>query len=128
MLRKKATNAAGEQRFVYCIFIVQVNLFYFTHTHSHRFICQFLINTYRLQYSKRTKQWRPVNILEPKAYAYIPELLVNIFRKRQTIPGSITQRLTRSDDDPRNIARNIAPTPRPSIEEALDAHKSRFGT
>lgn len=80
----------------------------------------------RLHYSKRTKVWRPVNVLEPKEYAYIPELLALIFQKRVDIPGPVTQRLVRSADDPRNIAPNIAATPRPTLQEALENYQSRF--
>lgn len=80
----------------------------------------------KLQYSKRTKRWRPVNVLEPKEYSYIPELLVNVFLKRVAVPGTVTQRLTMSEDDPRNIARNIAIIPQPTLEEAIQSHQSRF--
>ena len=80
----------------------------------------------RLHYSKRTKVWRAVNILQPKEYAYIPELLSLIFQKRVDVPGPVTQRLVRSADDPRNIAPNIAATPRPTLQEALENYQTRF--
>ena len=69
------------------------------------------------QYSKRTKQWRPVAVLEGKEYKYIPELLVKVFMKRSTATEPVNQRLTMVDDDPRNICPNIATTPRPTLSK-----------
>lgn len=85
----------------------------------------FLFGRHRAQYSKRTKQWRPVTILKPKEYKYIPDLICKIF-ELQVEKGSVNQKIQRSAQDPRNIAQNIAVTPRPSIENLLSAHKSRF--
>ena len=62
---------------------------------------------HRKQHSKRTKQWRPVAILEPKQYSYVPHLLVQIFLKRRSVPGPVNQRCTMDLDDPRRIASNI---------------------
>ena len=73
----------------------------------------------RLQYSKRTKRWRPVDVLEP-------ELLVNVFKKRVDVPGPVIQKLRRSEDDPRNIAQNIAAVPWPTLQEAIQSHQSHF--
>ena len=81
----------------------------------------------KLQYSKRTKTWRPVAVLQPKEYSYILELLVKIFKKRIEVPGPVTQVLRRSEDDPRNIAPRIASAPKPTIQEAMKSHQSRFG-
>jgi hypothetical protein len=65
------------------------------------------------QYIKRTKVWRPVVVLQKKEeYVYLPELVVKIFQKRLDVPGPITQRLGLASNDPRNIARSIAPIPR----------------
>lgn len=58
---------------------------------------------------------------------YIPNLLVDIFVKRETVPGPVDQKLTLSADDPRNIDKNIAATPQPSMEELLQSHQSRSG-
>ncbi|XP_028418401.1 uncharacterized protein LOC114543734 [Dendronephthya gigantea] len=81
---------------------------------------------YKAHYSKRTKQWCPVAVLEPKEYKYLPELITAIFEKRRTTPGHVTQKLGLAPDDPRNIARNIAVVPQPPMEELLRQHKTRF--
>ena len=47
----------------------------------------------------RTKLWQPANVLEPKEYAYVPELLGLVFQKRLDIPGPVAQQLVRSADD-----------------------------
>ena len=83
---------------------------------------------YRAQYSKKTKRWRPVALLKPKAYSYIPDLLVQIFQTRTSVPGQVDQRIVRSAEDPRNIAPNIAIIPRPTVQQLLSEHKSRFTT
>lgn len=67
-----------------------------------------------------------VPILEPKEYNYIPELLVAIFEKRKATPGHVTQKLTLAADDPRRIATNIALQHKPSKEELMERHFSRF--
>ena len=72
------------------------------------------------------KRWRPVDILEPKEYSYIPELLVKVFKKRVDVPGPVTQNLRRSEDDPRNKAQNTAEVPRPTLQEAIQTNQSRF--
>lgn len=81
---------------------------------------------YKSHYSKRTKQWCPVAVLEPKEYNYMPELIVAIFETRKTTPGHVTQRLGLAPDDPRNIAKNIAVVPQPPMEELLRRHQTRF--
>lgn len=65
-------------------------------------------------------------MLQPKEYKYIPDLIVKIFQKRMNVPGPITQKLALPPSDPRNIAPNIAPTPRPPMEQLLESHRSRF--
>ena len=80
----------------------------------------------KLQYSKQTKTWRPVAVLQPKEYSYIPELLVKIF-KRIEVPGLVTQVLRISDNDPHNIAPCMASAPKPTIQEAMKSNQSRFG-
>jgi hypothetical protein len=64
-------------------------------------------------------------VLQPKEYSYIPSLIVKIFGE-QMKTGSVNQKLVRIEEDPRNIAPNIAVVPRPSIQHLLQAHKSRF--
>ena len=68
--------------------------------------------SYRAQYSKRTKQWRPVTLLQPKQYKYIPELIAAIYEE-QLKKGSVNTTIQRSAQDPRNIDENIAIVPRP---------------
>lgn len=70
--------------------------------------------------------WRPVTVLKPKEYSYLPDLIVKIFDKRVAVPGPVTQRLGLSADDPRNIAPNIAVTAQPPMEQLLQSHQSRF--
>ena len=84
------------------------------------------MNRYRAQYSKRTKQWTPVPIPEPKTYAYIPELMELIYAKVRSVEGPVDQPLGLAPEDPRNIAQNRFVTPRPNMEELLTTHKSRF--
>ena len=81
---------------------------------------------YRALYSKRTRQWRPAPVLKPKEYRYIPNLLLKIFQKRASVPGPVDQRLGMSDDDPRKISSTIAVVARPSMEQLLKEHQSRF--
>ena len=81
---------------------------------------------YRRQYGKKTKQWRPVAILESKQYNYVPHLLVQIFLKRRSVPGPVNQRHTMDVDNPRRIASNIAIVPPPPADELVKLHKSRF--
>jgi hypothetical protein len=97
---------------LYQLYMIKICI---SHSHNKLFFSM------RLHSSKRTKVWQPVNVLEPKEYAYIPELLVNVFQKRVDVQGSVTQRLVRSADDPRNIAPNIAAVPRPTLQEALQS-------
>lgn len=80
---------------------------------------------YRAHYSKRTKQWRPVALLQPKQYNYIPMLIANVFEEQQKV-GSVNQKVMKSAEDPRHISPIISLEPRPSIEHLLQAHKSRF--
>ena len=56
----------------------------------------------------------------------MPELIVVIFEKRKITPDNVTQRLGLDPDDPRNIAKNIAVVSRPSMEELLRRHQTRF--
>ena len=85
---------------------------------------------YRVLYSKRTRQGRPAPVLKPKEYKYVPNLLLKIFQKRASVPGHVDQRLgmsdTYSDDDPRKISSTIAAIPRPSMEQLLQEHQSRY--
>ena len=85
----------------------------------------FIYSRYLAQYSKRTKQWRPVTILKPKEYKYIPALIAKVFEKHVKT-GSVNWRIVRCSDDPRNIAENIAINPRPTIEHLIQTHQSRF--
>ena len=79
----------------------------------------------RAQYSKRTKQWHPVQILEPKKYAYIPDLIQNVFEKKLQV-GSVDTLITQAEGDTRRISSNIASVPRTSIESLMMVNKSRF--
>ena len=81
---------------------------------------------YRALYSKQTRQWRPAPVLKPKEYKYIPNLILKIFQKRASVPGPVDQRLGMSDDDPRKISSTIAVVPRPSMEQLLKEHQSRY--
>jgi hypothetical protein len=78
------------------------------------------------KFSKRTKQWSAVKVLEPKAYNYIPNLLEKIFGKRASTKGGVNRKIAVLEEDPRRIAPNISAIPPPSVESLLEAHKSRF--
>ncbi|CAB4040405.1 Hypothetical predicted protein [Paramuricea clavata] len=80
----------------------------------------------RRQYSKRTKRWRPVKILEPKKYTYIPGLIKKVFEERALSSGGVNRVIGLSPDDPRNVAHNIAAVPAPTINSLIECHKSRF--
>jgi hypothetical protein len=95
----------------------------YEHSNSDAFTC--IYSRYRAQYSKRTKQWRPVTILKTKEYKYIPALIAKVFEKHVKT-GSVNRRIVRSSDDPRNIAENIAINPRPTIAHLIQTHQSRF--
>ena len=51
---------------------------------------------------------------------------MKVFKKRVDVPGPVTQNLRRSEDDPRDIAQNIAEVPRPNLQEAIQMQQSRF--
>jgi hypothetical protein len=94
----------------------------------YRFMTKFKnqFSRYKGQYSKRTKVWRPVAVLQKKENAYLPELIVKIFRKRLDVHGPVTQKLGLALNDPRNITQSIAPTPRQPMEQLLARHRSRY--
>ena len=83
------------------------------------------MHSHRLHRSRSAPEWRAVTVLKPKEYTYIPLLIQKIFEK-QVSAGSVNQKVVRGENDPRNIAPNIAIVPRPSIQHLLDTHKSRF--
>ena len=78
------------------------------------------------KYSKRTKQWYVVKVFEPKAYTYIPELLRNVFMKKEGSKASVSQKIGVPIDDPRQIAPNIAAIPPPSVQSLKETQQSRF--
>ena len=86
-VRKLARTAVGEQRLFFMYILLYYNYCIAGNISIH------CVYRYKCQYSKRTKTWQPVSILEPKEYLYIPELLVNIFEKRTTVPGAVTQNM-----------------------------------
>ena len=77
-------------------------------------------------FNKRTKRFVPVDILEPKKYAYIDELLVSVFMERVVRPGSMDEVLPMATDDPRRIFENRFMTPAPPMAQLLEEHVSRF--
>lgn len=78
------------------------------------------------KFSKRTKQWCAVKVLEPKQYSYIVKLLLKIFTKRANSAGGVSRRVGMLDEDPRRIAPNISAIPPPSVQSLVESHKSRF--
>ena len=78
------------------------------------------------KYSKRTKQWYVVKVFEPKAYTYIPELMKNVFMKKESSKASVSQIIGIPSDDPRKIAPNIAAIPPPSAQSLKETQQSRF--
>ena len=77
-------------------------------------------------FSKRTKQWCYVRVMEPKPYLCIPKLLLKIFEKRINSKESVDKRIGLVSEDPRRIAPNIAPVPPPSVKSLIEEHQSRF--
>ena len=61
------------------------------------------------KFSKRSKQWCAVKVLEPKEYSYIEMLFLKIFEKRANSTGGVSQRIGILEEDPR-----------------IEAHQSRF--
>ena len=78
------------------------------------------------KFSKRTKQWCAVKVLQQKEYLYIPNLLVKIFEKRASTEGGVSQKIVMLQEDPRHIAPNISTIPPPSVQALVESHKSRF--
>ena len=78
------------------------------------------------QFSKRTKRWYPVKVLEPKNYAYIPALMKMVFMQKGRSNTPVSARVGMSSDDPRQIAPNISAVPPPSVQVLVDSHTSRF--
>jgi hypothetical protein len=78
------------------------------------------------KFSKRTKQWCAVKVLQPKQYMYIPNLLLKIFEKRATTEGGVSRKVGILDEDPRRIAPNISVIPPPSVQSLVESHQSRF--
>jgi hypothetical protein len=62
----------------------------------------------------------------PKQYSYIPTLMQKVFEKRISSQESVDTRIGLSNEDPRQIAPNIAPIPPPSVQALVEEHQSRF--
>ena len=77
------------------------------------------------KFSKRTKQWCAVKVLQQKEYLYIPNLLVKIFEKRASTEG-VSQKIVMLQEDLRYIAPNISTIPPPSVQALVESNKSRF--
>ncbi|XP_041364443.1 uncharacterized protein LOC121379856 [Gigantopelta aegis] len=82
---------------------------------------------YHRIYSKRSKTWSVVPVLEKKLYQYIPELLTQILQKRID-EAYLTMQcpVTMSQDDPRRISRTIAEVEPESTEVLVSKKRSRF--
>ena len=78
------------------------------------------------KFSKRSKQWCAVKVLEPKEYSYIEMLFLKIFEKGANSTGGVSQRIGILEEDPRRIAPNISLIPPPSVQSLVEAHQSRF--
>ena len=78
------------------------------------------------KYSKRTKQWYVAKVFELKANTYIPELMRNMFMKKESSKVSVSQIIGIPSDDPRQIAPNIAAIPSPSVQSLKETQQSRF--
>jgi hypothetical protein len=63
------------------------------------------------KFSKRTKQWCAVKVLQPKQYLYIPNLLLNIFEKRATTKGCVSRKVRYYFTQ--NLFKNQQAKPRP---------------
>ena len=77
-------------------------------------------------FSKRTKRWCYVRVMEPKPFLYIPKLLQKVFEKRINSEETVNKRIGLVSEDPRRIAPNIAPVPPPSVKSLIEEHQSRF--
>ena len=78
------------------------------------------------KYSKRTTQWYVVKVFEPKAYTYIPELLRNVFMKKESSKASVSQKVGIPSDEPRQIVPNIAAIPPPSVQSLKEPSNLGF--
>ena len=76
--------------------------------------------------SKRTKQSYVVKVFEPKAYTCIPELMKNVFMKKESSKASVSQIIGIPSDDARQIAPNIAAIPPPSVQSLKETQQYRF--
>ena len=82
---------------------------------------------YRKVYNKRTDNWYPVAVKEPKSYCYIPVLMVDIMKRRQvTEQSSLVHPWPLDEDHPKRIAPNIAKTVGPPTHVLVEQHKSRM--
>ena len=52
------------------------------------------------KFSKRTQQWTPVKVLEPKTYNYIPELFAKVFEKKESSGARVSQQVGVLSEDP----------------------------
>ena len=77
---------------------------------------------YNITYSKATKKWTAKKVMDKKQYDFIDDMLVEVVERK-------LQQDTSSSFQPPELPSSIAPAsvPKPSKEEAIAAHLSRFG-
>ena len=76
-------------------------------------------------FSKRTKWWCYIGVMEPKPFLYIPRLLQKVFEKTINSEETVNKRIGLVSENPRKIAPNMAPVP-PSVKSLIEEHQSRF--
>ena len=81
---------------------------------------------YNKVYSKRSKNWRIVNIKELKTYDFWPTIATRILKKRIDSEESILRKVEVPDDHPKKIAPSIALKPIPKTSDLVRQHLTRF--
>lgn len=81
---------------------------------------------YSRHFAKASGRWTVRPVMENKPYAYIPEILRQVFRKRMQDKQPQQRQAVLSEDDPRRLSSTIYPVPPPSVDELLLSHQPRM--
>ena len=83
------------------------------------------------KYNPRTRSWTSQVIKVKKDFSYIPMMMAKIFKRRLTHRTRLNDKVDISQNDPRNIAPNIAavqPKPSKEIHKLRVQARSRFAS
>ena len=88
--------------------------------HKHNFRYFFIINVFFLKFryqrlfNKKSQRYTAFALKVPKEFPHIPELMEKVVRRRVLDRIGMKRKMVLEDDDPRRIARTLAPAPPPT--------------